>query len=775
MKAYRGGVTALKKCLALLAAALLVLPAVAGVVPRARAEAGEVTILAYICGTDLESREGEASDDISEMLSSGVGRSDEVTAVIATGGCTRWQGFDISSRTVQYHRLGKSGLELLKDAGKKNMGSADTLSDFIQFGISSAPAKRYILILWDHGGGPVFGICNDQNYKDDGLSLSELRSGLAKGLNGARLDIIGFDCCLMNCVDLCADLCGIADHAVVSQELVSGTGLNYDEWISPIVSNPAVSTQQIAVSIADTYIAENARGRSASTATMSVISMDKMSAVMDAANAFSASLANLIQDNLSGVIRLRNQLTSFGEFLDDDASDLVDVEDMCEAFSALLPEECKNLKQAAQQAVSYNVTTGDIANYAHGLSFFLPQATVRKDRQSILDHYHDENSPYASLAIALTNQVASSGYSMTASSYSPSNFYTYSDSSDGGSCSGSFCDIWNGFYGDYFSFDDACSYCGGNIWAGLGSSGGSIWDGYSSSSGIWDGFFPDSNAGSSDLSVSSSGIWAGLTEEATAAPAETPAPASSGIGNIWAGLLNTGNDYYQPGEANQNMQTGISEAAPADTVIETANNYFASATLNSQIIYSMQLNKTDLDNLSSASGVLSILKENEVVRLGNIGLTTIDWSTGLVFSMFDGSWPMLGDQMVRAEFFYKEENGNMRFIIPAKINGLKMYLLGNYAEDGTTTILGATQGYDDNGFAIRGSIPLETGMTVYPLFVAASSDGTEREYEGSAITVPDEGLSLSWSKIPAGSYQYCFALTDLSGTTHYTNTVQMDF
>ena len=767
----------MKKFLSLLAAAMLVIPAAAGIVPHARAEAGEITILAYICGSDLESKEGEASEDIYEMLSSGIGNSDQVAAVIATGGSTRWQQFGISTRTVQYYKLGRNGLELLKDAGKQNMGNTDTLSDFIRFGISSAPAKRYILILWDHGGGPVFGVCNDQNYKDDSLSLAELRSGLAKGLNGVRLDIIGFDCCLMNCVDLCADLCGIADHAVVSQELVSGTGLNYDEWMSPIVSNPGISTRQIAVSMADTYIAENAKGRNASTATMSVVSMDKMPAVMEAANAFSASLAKVIQDNLSGVIRLRNQLTSFGEFLDDDASDLVDVEDMCEAFSALLPEESRNLKQAAQQAVSYNVTTSDIADYAHGLSFFLPQATVRNDRQVILDHYNIENSPYASLAVALTNQVSSSGYSMTASSYLPSNFYTCDDSSGGGSCSGSFCDIWDGYYGDYCSFDDAYSYCGGNIWAGLGSSGGSIWDGYSSSSGIWEGYSSGSNTGSSGLSVSSSGIWTGFTEETTAEVTATPAPAAaaSGIGNIWSGLLNPGNDYYQPGEANQNVQAGISEAASADTVMETANNYFSSATLNSQIIYSIQLNKSDLDNLSAASGVLSILEDNEVVRLGNIGLTTIDWSTGLVFSMFDGSWPMLGDQMVRAEFFYKEENGNMRFIIPAKINGLKMYLLGNYAKDGTTAILGATQGYDENGFAIRGSIPLETGMTIYPLFVASSSDGTEREYEGSAITVSEEGLSLNWSKIPAGKYEYCFALTDLSGATHYTNNIQMEF
>ena len=131
--------------------------------------------------------------------------------------------------------------------------------------------------------------------------------------------------------------------------------------------------------------------------------------------------------------------------------------------------------------------------------------------------------------------------------------------------------------------------------------------------------------------------------------------------------------------------------------------------------------------------------------------------------------------MVRAEFLYDDKAGNTRFVIPAKVNGLKMYLLGNLAQDGTTVLLGATQGYDENGFAIRGSIPLETGMTVCPLFTAVSPDGTEREYEGTAVTVPEGGLTLSWHRIPAGSYQYCFGLTDLSGQVHYTNSVELKF
>ena len=376
----------------------------------------------------------------------------------------------------------------------------------------------------------------------------------------------------------------------------------------------------------------------------------------------------------------------------------------------------------------------------------------------------------------MTNQAASSGFAMTASSYTPSNFYSCDDYYGSSSCSGSFCDIWNGYYGDYCSFDDAYDMCGGNIWSGLNTDSGSIWDGFSSSSGIWDGYQSGASSAASEEPVSG-GIWSGLSDETAAPASETPAPAtaSSGIGNIWIGLLNTGNDYYQPGEENQNVQAGISEAVPADSVLDTANTYFSTSTLSSQMIYSIQLNKTDLDNLSAAAGVLSIQNGDEVIRLGNLGVTTIDWSTGLVFSMFDGSWPMLGDQMVRAEFLYDDGAGNTRFVIPAKVNGLKMYLLGNLASDGTTTLLGATQGYDENGFAIRGSIPLEAGMTIYPLFTAVASDGTEREYEGSPVTVPDGGLTLSRNRIPAGSYQYCFGLTDLSGSVHYTDSVPLTF
>ena len=752
----------MKKTCSLLLAVILLLGCWAG---TCRAAGKDLTILVYLCGSDLESDEGLASGDIREMIASGIASQSAVSVLVATGGTSDWQKFGISSRSVQYYRLGSSKPELLKDAGQQNMGDPDTLSAFLRFGLSAAPARRYMLILWDHGGGPVFGLCNDANFDDDALSLSELRSGLVSGLNGTRLDIIGFDCCLMNCVDLCADLYGIADYSVLSQDLVSGKGLDYDGWMSLLAKDPGLPSETIAVSMAETYVKDNSRGRSASPVTMSVIASDRMPAVAEAAEAFSASLSRLVRTDLAGVVRLRTALVSFGAFMDGDASDLVDVADMCDAFSPLLPAESARLKQAAQQAVYHHCASGGLQDCAHGLSFFLPYETIRSDRKDILDHYSGMDGDYAALAVAMTRQVLDAGYAMSASSYTPSGFF----SNSGGSCSGAFCDIWNGYYGDSCSFDDVYDACGTNIWQGLDTASGSIWEGYAASSGIWAGYAGVSPA----ASPAAGGIWAGFPGAAAATPQAPDAAAA--LHSIWQGLMQTGPEYYQPGEENQNVLEGVSEPAPAESVLAEASSYFSSAVLTSQMIYSVQLTKEDLDHLAAASGVLSRKEGDELIRLGNLGKTTIDWSTGMIFSMFDGSWPTLEGQMVRAEILYADETGNTRFVIPARINGLRMYLLGSHTADGNTELLGATQGYDENGFAIRGWIPLEAGMTIRPLFTAVSPDGTEREYAGDAVVFTGEGPRIAWDRIPGGEYQYAFGLTDLSGQVHYTDSVPVGF
>lgn len=730
----------------------------------ARAEAAKWAVLVYICGSNLESEYGSASGDIREMLASGAGASEAVEVLLATGGASRWQRDGIPAGEVRYYRLSGDELTPLQSAGRADMGNPDTLAAFLRYGISAAPADHCALILWDHGGGPVYGVCGDENYDYDALTLAELKRALAEGLGGKRLDILAFDACLMNSIDSCATAADYADYTLASQETVSGTGLDYDAWIGRLVDEPEMEAALLAELMARTYVEDNTSILSGGRATMSVVRSDAMPAVVSAANAFSAALRSLLASNYAGVMRLRGQMKSFGEYVGEDASDLLDVSLMCDAYSALLPDESAALKRAAAEAVICNETTRDIAGQAWGLSFFLPYATARDERDAILSAYGGQDSEYAALVKALASGAASDGYTMAATTQTAENFYSY-DAQNGSS--GLLCSIWDGLYGDICTAEDM-----------VHSANGSIWDGLETVSGIWDGL---SGNGST---AAPGGIWQGMqTPGPTAAPGgiwqgmQTSAPAGAEglLGGIWAGLLSDDEDHYLPDGPNANVQAGVSEASSPEALVAAAQTYFSTSRTQAQHVYTMQLSREDLDHLESACGVLFRREGDARVRLGNLGETTVDWSTGLVFSMFDGAWPTLEGEMVCAEYLYAQADGSIRFVIPARVNGLSMYLLAVNGADGQAQVLGATQGYDENGFAIRGSIPLEAGMRVEPLYTVVGPDGGEDQTVGAAITVSGEGLRLEWAPVQAGTYEYCFGLKDLSGDMQYTRGIALSF
>lgn len=718
--------------LCLLLALVLGVPAV-----PARAEQAPWTVLVYLCGSDLESRAGQASEDIREILASGAGASGSVNVLAATGGSAMWQRYGISNTRVQYYNLRGDAPLLLAEAGGVSMGSADTLAAFLRYGLSNAPAGRTALILWDHGGGPVYGVCEDENHPGDALTLPELRDALNRGLNGARLDLLAFDACLMNSVDACALAAGFADYTVSSQEMVTGTGFTYDEWLAALAADSGMDPLALGELIARSYVAGIGSGRTQDTATMSVVRSDAMAGVVRAADAFAAALTPMLADRMPSVARLRNRLTSFGEFLDEDASDLVDIGALCDAFSPLLPDECAALRAAAEAAVAFNATTDDIAGQAGGLSLFMPYSTARQDRAGIADLYGNQKGDYAALVTALAAGFSGGDYAMTAAGQSAEPFYLYDGESEP---TGALCSIWDGLYGDAAAQQAAQS--GGGIWAGLA-----------------DAPAPTAAPG---------GIWAGL---GGATPAPTQAAPDAVLAGIWAGLTSASEEYYQSQTPNQNVQPGISEAATPDAVVAAAQDYFSASALTTQSVYTLQLTRDDLDHLAAASGALFKQEGGERVRLGDMGQSTVDWSTGLVFSMFDGAWPTLSGAPVCAERLYTQADGGVRFAIPARINGLSMYLLAVRDADGGARVLGATQGYDEDGMAIRGSIPLEAGMTVEPLYTALDGDGNRRQWTGDALTVPPEGLTLAWRPLPPGDYEYCLALTDLTGAVQYTQGV----
>ena len=55
-----------------------------------------VTLMVYMCGTDLESQNGMGTADIKEMLNADLG--DRINLLIYTGGCSRWRNNVVSNQ-----------------------------------------------------------------------------------------------------------------------------------------------------------------------------------------------------------------------------------------------------------------------------------------------------------------------------------------------------------------------------------------------------------------------------------------------------------------------------------------------------------------------------------------------------------------------------------------------------------------------------------------------------------------------------------------------------
>ena len=82
--------------------------------------------------------------------------------------------------------------ELLADCGEQNMGDPDVLESFIREGVAKYPARHTALILWDHGGGWI-AMLNDEDAPGvssgsgmDEMTLPELESASRELLRPCR-------------------------------------------------------------------------------------------------------------------------------------------------------------------------------------------------------------------------------------------------------------------------------------------------------------------------------------------------------------------------------------------------------------------------------------------------------------------------------------------------------------------------------------------------------------------------------------------------------------
>ena len=331
-----------------------------GTQPSRGANAESVTVMIYLNGADLESEDGSASRDIAEMLNAGVGKN--VRVVIETLGTRKWQKYGISSRTAQRWLVNGSSLDLVQDRlGKVSVGEASSLSDFISWTKKNYPSDRYMLVMWNHGGGAVYGFGTDEwdEDSDDSLTMDELRTALGANPD-VRFDFIGMDACLMGSLEVCLALAPYCDYSILSEDFESAKGWYYTDWLKALEKDPALDTAELGRKIVDGMIAVNRK--SGSDATLAVINESRVQALFGAWTAFAyANESALLRYNYSTERESQGRALRgiFSDARDDDDVTLSSyyVTDIMAVAANTATAESRALEEALASAVIYSDTT----------------------------------------------------------------------------------------------------------------------------------------------------------------------------------------------------------------------------------------------------------------------------------------------------------------------------------------------------------------------------------------------------------------------------------
>jgi hypothetical protein len=296
--------------------------------------AAEWTVMVYI-GAD-NNLSGYVNGDVDEMERAG--STSEVNIICQIDGKASYGGYNDylgTWSTVRRYRIqsGNSSNNridagFIADLGDLNSENPNVLRDFAIWAIDNYPAERYMLVLWNHGGGwarpspePFKAIIwDDTNGDGSGIGFSNgeyanMMSQICDHL-GKTINVVGFDACIVGMLEIEYETMGYADYLVHSEANVPGQGWDYDFLVS-LTANPYCTEEELINWIIDEY----ATYYTSSSVTMSGVRLDHDH------NDYQMAVANFARELILAGGKSNTNVTNAITAARDWGSNLVDVYD----------------------------------------------------------------------------------------------------------------------------------------------------------------------------------------------------------------------------------------------------------------------------------------------------------------------------------------------------------------------------------------------------------------------------------------------------------------
>ena len=342
-----------------------------------------------------------------------VGSSERINIIVQFD---RVQGesdeFEDWTQTLRF-RVGKDMTPIpanaVEDIGEADMGSGETLSQFVQWATTKYPAQRYLLDIWDHGQGwrfkravtptlngspdskfmanqllkfkkqqfeligkvfdekapaipldrvlpPTYRYVSHDDSSGTKLYNRVIQDSLKAQLQGRKLDVIGFDACLMSMTETAYAMREVAQVMVGSQELEPGAGWNYEKFLTKLAANPSADAKAVGEMLVQAY-KEHYSGFDEET-TLSAVDLTKVDTMASSISMLADLSKSKLGTEHSNILKARRECANYapGRGLHG-----IDLARFCQQLALCTTDT--DLKTAAQ-AVDLNIKGLVTANFA---------------------------------------------------------------------------------------------------------------------------------------------------------------------------------------------------------------------------------------------------------------------------------------------------------------------------------------------------------------------------------------------------------------------------
>lgn len=392
------------------------------------------TILVYLAGDNNLDEDG--ARDLAEMAK--VGSNDDINIVAQ---------FDrvgtVGTQRLYITKGGGYPEDSIANLSETNCGDPKVVVDFLNWGVSTYPAEKYMAILWNHGSGwdeddvydravkvspdkgkftplsirrairgkkikppffsttkdellsqaePVRAILYDDESKDF-LDNKEMKNVLTEGAKltpNKRFDIVGFDACLMNTIEVAYQLKDTAKMIVCSQETEPSAGWAYDKFLGALATKPSMSPQELGKVIVDTYIKSYDIGANSEAVTMAAVNPEKVTSVLSSINKWALALKkNIMSEDTFNTVLICTEKAQ--KFYYPTYKDIFDMARLLKEKSKVkeIQDTSAGIMDALKPGennymVASKTLTPQMAN-AHGASIYFPGREMYKKYYSKLD------------------------------------------------------------------------------------------------------------------------------------------------------------------------------------------------------------------------------------------------------------------------------------------------------------------------------------------------------------------------------------------------------